>query len=66
MDYAYLSSISEFVTEHPEIFVNFDSLTNISQEEKQRLTKAFYSRKLTFSDIKKYPELTTILKNKNF
>ena len=65
INYAYLSSISELVSEHPEIFVSFDSLNNVSQEEKQRLTKAFYSRTLTFDDIKKYPELIAILKDKN-
>ena len=65
MNYAYLSSVPELVSEHPEIFVSFESLNNVSQEEKQRLTKAFYSRTLTFEDIKKYPELTTILKDKN-
>ena len=65
MDYSYLSSVQELVSEHPEIFVNFDSLTNISQEERQRLTTAFYKRTLTFADIQKYPELATILKDKN-
>lgn len=65
MDYSYLSSVQELVSEHPEIFVSFDSLTDISQEESQRLTMAFYKRILTFDDIKKYPELATILKDKN-
>ena len=65
MNYSYLSSVSDFVSEHPEIFVNFDNLTDISQEEKQRLTNAFYNRTLTFADIQKYPELATILKDKN-
>lgn len=65
MDYSYLSNVPEMMAEHPEIFVNFDSLTNISEEERQRLTTAFYKRTLTFDDIKKYPELATILKDKN-
>ena len=65
MDYSYLASVPELMTEHPEIFVNFDNLTNISQEERQRLTKAFYSRTLSFDDIKKYPELMNILGDKN-
>lgn len=64
-DYSYLASVPELVTEHPEIFVNFDSLTSISQEERQRLTKAFYTRTLSFDDIKKYPELANALKDKN-
>ena len=65
IDYSYLASIPEMVMEYPEIFANFDNLTNIPQEEIKRLTKAFYTGTLSFDDIKKYPELTTILKDKN-
>ena len=64
-DYSYLTSIPELVAEHPEIFINFDNLINISQEERQRLTTAFYTRALSFDDIKKYPELVSVLKDKN-
>ena len=65
MNYSYLTSVPDFVSEYPEIFVNFDNLTNISQEERQKLTKAFYGRTLSFDDIKKYPELADYLKDKN-
>lgn len=65
INYSYLSSISDFVSEYPEIFINLENLTNISQEERERLTKAFYSRTLKFDDIKKYPELADALKDKN-
>ena len=65
MNYSYLTSVPEFVAEHPEIFVNFDNLINISQIERQDLKNKFYSRSLHFDDIKKYPELATILKDKN-
>lgn len=64
-DYSHLASVPELVTEHPEIFVSFDNLTNISQEERQRLTKAFYTKTLSFDDIKKYSELSNVLKDKN-
>ena len=64
-DYSYLASVPELVADHPDIFVNLDNLTNISQEERQRLTKAFYSGRLTFDDIKKYPELVNVLRDKN-
>ncbi len=50
---------------HPEIFADFYSLSNIPTSERKRLTTAFYEGSLTFSDIKKYPELVSILKNKN-
>lgn len=65
VDYSYLVSVPELMTEHPEIFVDFDNLTNISQKERQRLTNAFYTRELSFDDIKKYPELANILGDKN-
>ncbi len=65
IDYSYLANIPEMVSEYQEIFINFDGLTNISEEERQRLTQAFYNRALNFADIKKYPELITILKDKN-
>ena len=65
MNYSYLTSVPEFVAEHPEIFVNFDDLINISQIERQDLKNKFYSRSLGFDDIKKYPELVTALKDKN-
>ena len=64
-NYSYLANVPEFVTEHPKIFVDFDSLTSISEEERKRLTAAFYSGDLKFDDIKKYPELVGVLKNKN-
>ena len=50
---------------HPEIFADFDSLRNIPMSERKRLTSAFYRGSLTFSDVKKYPELVSILKDKN-
>lgn len=65
MGYAFLSNIPEFVAEHPEIFIDLSSLTNISKEEQDRITQAFYTRTLSFGDIKKYPQLVTILKDKN-
>lgn len=65
MGYAFLSNIPEFVAEHPEIFIDLSSLTNIPKEEQDRITQAFYTRTLSFGDIKKYPELATILKDKN-
>lgn len=65
MDYSYLFGVSEFALEYPEIFVDFNKLENITQEEKDRLEIAFYSRTFVFDYIKRYPELVDILKNKN-
>lgn len=65
IDYSYLEGNSVFVSEYPDIFVDFDKLTNIDESERLRLKNAFYNRNLTFDDIKLYPELATILKDKN-
>lgn len=65
MGYAFLSNIPEFVAEHPEIIIDLSSLTNIPKEEQDRITQAFYTGTLSFGDIKKYPQLATILKDKN-
>ena len=65
MDYSHLSNVAEMIAEYPDIFANFDGLINIPEEERKRITSAFYKRILSFDDIKKYPELITILKDKN-
>lgn len=63
--YSHLASIPEMTKEFPDIFVDFNNITSLSQEEKERLTNAFYRRELTFDDIRKHPELVNCLKNKN-
>lgn len=62
---AYFWIESKIRETHPEIFADFDSLRNIPKPERRRLTTAFDEGSLTFSDIKKYPELVSILKDKN-
>ncbi len=62
---AYFWIESKIRETHPEIFADFDSLSNIPTSERKRLTTAFDEGSLTFSDIKKYPELVSILKDKN-
>lgn len=64
-DYSYLLNVPELVSEYPNIFVDFNNLSNVSEDERKRLTKAFYGRTLSFADIKKYPELVLLLKDKN-
>ncbi len=65
VEYAYLTQVPEFVYAYPELFINLSSLVNIPSNERMRLTNAFYNRNMTFDDIKKHPELMTILKDKN-
>lgn len=62
---SYLSSVPEMIEEYPQIFINLESLTNISLKEREKLTSAFYNSCLTFDDIKQYPELVPILKEKD-
>lgn len=63
--YSYLVDCYDFVDSYPDIFIDLSSLTSISEDEKKRLTDAFYTRRMKFEDIRKYPELVDILKNKN-
>ena len=65
MDYSYLVSVPDFLEEHPDLFVNFDNVPNITDEEKRSLEEAFYKRSLKYDDIKKHPELIDALKDKN-
>lgn len=65
MDYSYLSNIPEFISEYPDIFVNFDDFVNIPLSERKRLRQTFYNRTFNFDDLKKYPELAETLKEKN-
>ena len=62
--YQELASVEEFRSEYPMLFADF-SLLNISNSERERLELAYYSKSLTFEDIKKCPELIEILKDKD-
>ncbi len=64
VEYSYLYNVSEFVLEHPDIFVNFDKL-NISEEKHKKLVKDFYSGNISFETIRQTPELINLLKDKN-
>lgn len=62
--YEVLKNIPEFVAEYPEMFVDF-SVLNISLDEKQELTRKFYTKSLTYGDVKNHPELVKALKGKD-
>ena len=64
INYQYLSNIDEFVKEYPEIFIDLSNQKDLTKEEIDYLTKAFYSRELQFKDIRKYPILVSLLKDK--
>lgn len=64
VDYSYLETLDSFVKKYPDLFLNLDSF-DFPEEEKLRLKKRFYERKLTFEDIWKHPELVSILAHKN-
>ena len=65
INYSTLLTIPEFLSEHPELFINVNDLKDIASKDKTDILFAFYSRRLTYSMIKKYPELVDILKDKN-
>ena len=63
--YQDLDNIEEFRLEYPDIFTDFSLLSNISRGEQEYLELAYYSKNLTFKDIKKYPSLINLLKTKD-
>lgn len=63
-NYSYLENIPEFVSEHPDIFVSLKDL-DVSDKEKDEIRKAIYTKRLSKEDIKKFPQLLSILKDKN-
>lgn len=65
MNYISLINDSKFVSEYPSIFVDFSDILGISIDEITRLEDSFYSRKMTPDDIKLYPQLVNILKDKD-
>ena len=65
-DYLHLKNVPEFVSRHPDIFMDLSNLSSIPKDEQIRLTKAFYAKNLLFEDIIKYPEFANYLKDKNF
>lgn len=65
INYSTLEYVSEFTEEHPELFIDFSQIDNMSQEELKKLKERFYSKKLQYKDIQKYPKLKELLKNKN-
>ncbi len=63
LDYEILINNDDFRTKHPDLFIDLDRL-EIPIKEKERLTDAFYKRILSFHDIRLYPELIDVLKDK--
>ena len=55
---------SLFVSEHPDLFVDFSNL-GIPEGLESFITDGFYTRNLSFTWIKKYPQLILELKDKN-
>lgn len=53
------------VDEHPDIFLSPEDLSKVPETIRDNFTKSFYARDLRFEDIRQYPELIDVLKNKN-
>lgn len=56
----------EFRKKYSTLFIDENLLSNLSIEEKNDILNIFYSKKLLFSDVRKYPILKEALKDKNF
>lgn len=69
-DYSFLEKVPEMKQEFPDVFVDFESILSqygdkMSEQEVSKLKGAFYNKKLSYSDIKNYPFLKDVLKDKN-
>lgn len=64
INYYYMEKNDAFVKRYPELFVNLENL-NIEDDLKQKLKEVIYSGKLSFNNIKKYPFLVDVLKDKD-
>lgn len=62
-DYSMLASDQAFRREYPEFFINLDKI-KCSEEEKAIVYRLIYSREISFADVRKYPYLVEILKDK--
>lgn len=63
--YEHLAKVPEFINEYPELFINLDSVINMTTKEKEIITGKFYDGLLKFGDIRRHPELKEVLKDKN-
>ena len=64
-NYRSLINENKFVYEYPSIFVDFSDILGISKDEITRLEDAFYNRNMTPNDVMLYPQLVSILKDKD-
>jgi len=55
----------KFITEHPDIFIEYDLIPIENEQEKLKIYRKFYEKELTYDDIMKYPKLVQFFKNKN-
>ena len=65
IDYIHMKRNQEFVDSYPELFVDFSGLSGATPDEIAALEKKFYDRGIDFADIRKYPQLVELLKDKN-
>ena len=61
----YLYDCDIFREEYPDIFITLDEIPIPNENDKKNIYDKFYKRKINFEDIKKYPSLIEVLKNKN-
>lgn len=64
-NYSYLDSDEDLKADFPLLFVDFDSLIGISEDEKIRLKKDFYCHEMSYDDIRRYPQLIDAIKDKD-
>ena len=61
----YRDVSKSFQEKYPDIFLNEEELEGLEDEDKKTIMDSFYSGTMKYEDIKKYPILVDVLKNKD-
>jgi len=67
-NFNYQDLSEDFKLIYPEMFLSaqdLEVLSNIPAEELEQIKSEFYTRKITFDELKKYPELAEVMKKKD-
>lgn len=65
IDYVFLRNVPSFTKEYPQLFLTEDDLKIIPEHDLKEINDNFYNQSLTYKDLRNYPYLMDILKNKD-
>ena len=63
--YQYLANVPDFISTYPDVFIDLNDLKKLDEDVKEGIINKFYEHTLSIDDIRIYPQLAEILKDKN-